>query len=309
MKYAGYLLVRLFIAPFRFLPFRLLYVLSDGMAFLLYAFGYRRKVVFSNLRRCFPEKSAHEIAAIARDSYRNLADVTLETLKSLVTPVSVILQRFEYKGIEHVNAAYQQGKSVVLAGGHCCNWEWAALGMGRNMDGLSIIIYKTLSNTHMDQWMRASRGRAENTALYPMEKTFPALKMLSEEGQRTGVILGADQSPSNPRSAHWVRFFGQETACLPGPDLIARQFDAPVFFFDIERVRRGYYVLTYTPLCTTPAATASGEITQMFMQRLEEQIRRNPGAWLWSHKRWKMTDRRMEEQREALRAAGSSPLS
>jgi KDO2-lipid IV(A) lauroyltransferase len=289
MKYVGYLLIRLLVAPFRILPFWLLYVSADVLAFLLYFFGYRKKVVFDNLRRCFPEKNDREITAIAKASYTNLADVTLESLKSLVSPVSVILKRFEFYGMEHLNAACRQSKSVVLAGGHYNNWEWAALGMVKDVEAIGVIIYKTISNPYMDAWVKASRSRSFNTKVYPMQDTFSALKTLRGNGVRTGVILGADQSPSNARSAHWVPFFGQDTACLPGPDLIARQFDAPVFFFDIQRVRRGYYTLTYSPLCLEPVKTSTGEITALFMQRLEEQIRRDPGNWLWSHRRWKMS--------------------
>ena len=54
----GYIFLRLVGELFRLVPFRVLYVLSDGLAFLLYRVaGYRKKVVFENLRRAFPGKS------------------------------------------------------------------------------------------------------------------------------------------------------------------------------------------------------------------------------------------------------------
>jgi KDO2-lipid IV(A) lauroyltransferase len=288
MKYAGYLLAKTFMLPLRWVPFWMLYALSDATAFLLYYAGYRKQVVFDNLKRCFPEKTDAEIKAIAKKSYRNLSDVTLETIKSMVTPVPVILDRVTFRNLDLINEQYDKGRSVVLAGGHYNNWEWAALGMGEGLKGLSLIIYKTLSNPYMDRWMLASRSRATNMALRPMQDTFPALAAFQREGTRTGIILGADQSPSNARTSQWVTFFGQPTACLPGPDLIARQFDSPVFFFDIQRIKRGYYVLTYTPICLNPLETAPGEITQKFMERLEMQIRQDPSNWLWSHRRWKL---------------------
>jgi len=288
MKFVGYLIARLFIGPFRWMPFRVLYALSDAVAVVLYHAGYRNAVVFDNLRRCFPGKTEREIKSIAKDSYKNLSDVTLETLKSMVTPVSVILNRFEFRNLELLNEQYDRGRSIIMAGGHYNNWEWAALGMGAGLKGLSVVIYKTLSNPYMDRWMQASRGRAENLTLRTMQETFPALSAFQRQGTLTGIVLGADQSPSNPRTAHWVTFFDQPTACLPGTDMIARQFDAAVFFFDIQRVKRGYYVLTYTPVCLNPTETTPGTITRLFMERLEAQIRQNPANWLWSHRRWKM---------------------
>ena len=64
------------VALFRLTPFPLLYLLSDGFAFLLHDLvRYRRKVVEANLERSFPEKSAAEIAGIRRAFYRNLSDI------------------------------------------------------------------------------------------------------------------------------------------------------------------------------------------------------------------------------------------
>ncbi|MCB0616984.1 MAG: hypothetical protein KDC75_26885, partial [Phaeodactylibacter sp.] len=49
------------------LPFPLLYLLSDGIYVLIYhVFGYRKQVVWSNLRNSFPEKSEAELRVIMR---------------------------------------------------------------------------------------------------------------------------------------------------------------------------------------------------------------------------------------------------
>jgi Kdo2-lipid IVA lauroyltransferase/acyltransferase len=64
MKFITYLLTRVFVELFRLLPFGAIYVLSDGISCLLYQFGYRKKVVYDNLTRCFPEKKTPEINTI-----------------------------------------------------------------------------------------------------------------------------------------------------------------------------------------------------------------------------------------------------
>lgn len=286
MHFISYLPARFFIGLLRFLPFRALYGLSDVFAFFLYQFGYRKQVVWDNLRRCFPEKSDGELRAIAKASYRNLSDITLETLKSMVTPVAVILQRVRFHNADLINEIFASGKSVILAGGHYNNWEWMALGMGRDLEGKAVIVYKTLSNPYMDRWMQTSRGRGKNILLKTMGETFTAVKEL--KGQPAMFVLGADQSPSNRRTAQWVSFFGQTTACLPGVDVIGRQFDYPVVYFEIIRNRRGYYDVYYDMLCAEPAQTQAPQITQLYMDRLTETIFKDPANWLWSHKRWKM---------------------
>ncbi|RLD31380.1 MAG: acetyltransferase, partial [Bacteroidetes bacterium] len=49
----------------------------------------------------------------------------------------------------------------------------------------------------------------------------------------------------------------------------------------------GYYVGELSLITDEAKATKEGEITEAYIQKLEEAIRRNPGIWLWSHKRWK----------------------
>ena len=68
LTYAGMWLLAL-------LPFRLLYVLSDGLYLLMrYGVHYRRKVVRTNLRNSFPEKEEKELREIERKFYHYLCD-------------------------------------------------------------------------------------------------------------------------------------------------------------------------------------------------------------------------------------------
>jgi KDO2-lipid IV(A) lauroyltransferase len=49
------------------LPLKILYVLSDFIFFILYYIaGYRKKVVFENIKNSFPEKSDEEIKKISK---------------------------------------------------------------------------------------------------------------------------------------------------------------------------------------------------------------------------------------------------
>jgi len=58
------------------LPLRVLYVLSDFVYFLLYyVFGYRKKVVMSNLLQAFPEKTHEEIKQAIFDAGPFRADI------------------------------------------------------------------------------------------------------------------------------------------------------------------------------------------------------------------------------------------
>ena len=67
------------------LPWRVMYLISDVIAFILnHVVGYRKKVVIANLQIAFPEKSQKERASIVKQFYRQFTDNFIEVIKSLI---------------------------------------------------------------------------------------------------------------------------------------------------------------------------------------------------------------------------------
>jgi len=82
------------------LPFRILYSISDFMYFITYhIIGYRKKIVFTNLKLVFPEKSTKELRKISKKSYQHLIDVFMEMIKSFTISEKEINKRYTYKNI------------------------------------------------------------------------------------------------------------------------------------------------------------------------------------------------------------------
>jgi len=53
------------------LPYWFLYLISDGLYYILYyIIGYRKGIVFQNLENAFPEKTEAERLVIAKKFYR-----------------------------------------------------------------------------------------------------------------------------------------------------------------------------------------------------------------------------------------------
>jgi len=286
MAYFAYLITRGFVGLFGLLPFPALYTLSNLLAAVFIRFGYRNNVMFGNLRRCFPELSDAELNQIAKASYRNLCDVTLESVKGVTLPRSEIQKRYQCVGHERPNTHLKNGKPILMVGGHVNNWEWGVLTIADGFEGTSYGVYKPLSNKYINNWYTDARNRDPKMVLTPMRETFAAVK--ANLNKPAVFVLVADQSPSNRESAQWVDFFGQPTACAPGPDVIARTNNMPVFMYHTQRISRGYYKMEFTPLHENPAELPVGGVTRLFMQALEKDIREQPGNWLWSHKRWKI---------------------
>lgn len=286
MQWFGYLSLRFVSGLFRLLPFRLLYVFSDGLAFLLHrVIGYRRQVALESLKRSFPEKTAAEIQAILRKFYRNLTDITLETIKSNTMSLAEIERRCPVRNPERINQYLDAGQSIILTGAHFNNWEWAGFTIPMHTHGTTTTAYKPLTNKLIDNFINQNRARA-GMQMVSMEELFGAMRR--QRSEPSVYILVADQSPTSRKSAHWVNFLGQTTACLPGTDVLARKFGHPVLHFHVRRLRRGFYEVEYRDIWLQPAVAADGDVTRAYTALLEANIRAQPDGWLWSHRRWKM---------------------
>lgn len=271
---------------FRFVPYPLLYLFSDFLVIILRdVAGYRKRVILDNLSASFPEKSTSEINKIARDTYRNLTDIILETVKSFTTPVPALQRRCVFINPELVIGVLNEGKSVILTGSHTCNWEYAATMLPTTLPVPVFAAYKPLTSKPTEKYLNQKRSRGGMIPV-PMESMMAELRR--NQSRPTATILISDQSPGSRKRAQWINFLGRETACLPGADIISRMFGYPVINYRITRVRRGYYEVTFIPVCMNPSEAAEGEITSRYYALLEQEIRENPGNWLWSHKRWKM---------------------
>ena len=279
------ILYHLVIKPISLLPYPLLYGFSDFFFIVFYYLvGYRKKVVTSNLRRSFPEKSEAEIKQIRRKFYRHFCDIVFESLKNFSIKPQDAQARMKQVGAEIFDKYYKQGKSVILCGGHMGNWELWAVASPAHFKHELVAIYKRLSNAFFDDKMRESRGRF-GLKMVPTREIGNYLK--DNPNNLTVTVFGFDQSPSNPEKCVWVNFLNQETAALFGAEKYAQQYNSPIVFGHLRKIKRGYYEVEYTLVTEEPLKTEFGEITQKLHTILEADIRKNPEIWLWSHKRWK----------------------
>ena len=108
------------------LPLSVLYVFASFLYVVVYYLvGYRKKVVFDNLQKSFPEKSIREIKAIQKRFYKNLADVIVEILKTNSISEKEMAKRVVIKNPEVIEDIVTGDEQSILGlTGHICNWEW-----------------------------------------------------------------------------------------------------------------------------------------------------------------------------------------
>ncbi len=285
MKYIQYCFFRLTVGFFALLPFSLLYRLSDLLATLMGSIiGYRSAVIEGNLKRSFPEKSAEQLGEIKKKFYRNLCDISLEAIKGFSLSREEILRRYRFHNAELMQQLHDSGQSFIAVAGHFTNWEWGTICGGLQFPHHPYGFYKPLVNKYIDRYLREHRARfrmelvsmADTVECFARSQTAP-----------TVYIMVADQSPSNASKSYWIRFLNQDTACLHGPEKHARARQLPVYYIDIQRTSRGFYEFGISLVSQKHEQLQEGELTALFMKKLEQQIVKQPHNWLWSHRRWK----------------------
>ena len=267
------------------LPFRLIYLIADGIYILLYyVTRYRRKVVDENLLNAFPEKSVKERETIRKEYYHFLADLMMESIKLLTISEKEVMKRVAVPNPELIKDAFNNGQSVIGILGHYGNWEMGALRFSQLFNEKRIIVYKPLSNNFFNNACIKMRSRFGAT-LIDMKSTVR--KLIEYRNERTVTVLVGDQTPAKSEIQYFTKFLNQPTAVFLGAEKLAKLTNSVVVFCDIRRIKRGYYKCSFVPMFGQPKTTADYEITNTHVDYLEKVIQNEPQYWLWSHRRWK----------------------
>ena len=271
------------------LPLRVLYVLSDFIFFLnYYIIGYRRKVVLENLSRSFPEKSEKEIKAIAKKFYLNFSDYIVETLKSFTISDQELHKRLEHVNLEIFETSKQQEKNVMLLSGHVFNWEWFnSLGTLVPQEKC-IPIYRKIQNPFWEEKIRKIRGKYGNEAV-EAEQVMKHIFRNPNDGNSVYMFV-ADQTPHVSMVNYGLEFLHQKTPVFIGYDKLSGRMNVTFAYCEMEKIKRGYYRVTYHEILPDEEQFAPYEVVKKFHKQLEATIQKRPDNWLWSHKRWKYQD-------------------
>lgn len=269
-----------------YLPFWVLYILSDLFAFLLlHVIKYRKKVIVTNLRNAFPEKSEAEISGIVKKFYHYFADITMETLKGYSMSWKSITRRITFMGAEKMNAWYDKGISILLLGMHYNNWEWGTISQNVIKHPCLLIYNPLRDNPGFEKYLIGIRERWGIKSI-PVHKSARTALEFNQQGIPVVLILGADQRPPTI-TPFWTIFLNQEACFNSGPVKIARKSNQPVFFYLTRKIKRGHYENSFIPLIENPGEMKEEEILLTYVRTMEKYIREEPAYYLWSHKRWK----------------------
>lgn len=249
--------------------------------FLYFGFRYRKKIVFENLKECFPNQPNK---GIAKKYYWHLAKLIVDTIKFGWIPIKEIVAKIKIVNPEIIDELLRDGKGFILMMGHYGNWEYAGASLSIYTQKRMAAVYKPLKNKFFDKILVNSRKRF-GSDLFPIHDFR---KFLEYKKKGMGIIVIADQSPTSKHQFTWINFLNRPTAFHSGPEKFAQKLDMPVIYGDLQEINDNQHELKLEWIEKNPSQSQDGEITKIFASKLESNILRNPHVWVWSHKRWKL---------------------
>ena len=279
-----------------FVPLRVCYRLADvcGMGAVRFL-GIRRTVMLENLRAAFgKEKSESELHRIAEASMQNLLKLALEFIRTpqVSKDPAPYIEPPDMSPL--LDAVTKHGNFIAVVS-HFGNWEWLAIPL-KPLGLFTHAVGRPLKNPYLYRYIRNTRETANLKNIDKAGAVRASISILKKKG-----ILAVLIDQHETRGAVWVDFFGRKASTSTLPAMLALKYGCPVLPAFFYRNENGCSKILYGPVFPL---IRTGRLkkdllanTQQYVSKIEEEIRKRPGDWLWAHRRW----RPPEEGRVPLR--------
>jgi lauroyl/myristoyl acyltransferase len=243
-----------------------------------------RRVVWRNLKFCYPEWSSREVVQFSKRVYQNLGVVVLEMLQTAALRPDELLQRVEVIDSEHLLGALAEKRGVVVVAGHTGGWEMAMLAVAAGFQVSATVVSR---DDPLNRFSDSVRRRFGINTVYK-KGAFPAMMQALRQGQV--VVITVDMSRGKDEVE--VQFFGKRATMTISAALLALRCRCAVVPALCHRRPDGGLALRLGPAFKVER---TGDVradlqagSQRMTDAIEEAIRQYPEQWLWHQKRWKV---------------------
>lgn len=283
-----YLIARLLLKTFELLPLRLAVRLGGWLAGLVYYVpGKLRRVGERNLQLAFPELSDDERRALLKKCFTSLGRLFGAFSHFSSKNQAELKAILRCEGLEHLEAAEQRGRGVIMFTGHVGAWEFSAFGLSLWGHPLSFLV-RRIDNPKIEALVEHRRGLFGNRTI---DKRFAAREMLQllRSGRALGILVDLN---TLDREGLFVDFFDVPASTTFMVAKLALRTGAPVLpvFAPWDSKEQRFILRIEEPLkfeSTGNEADDIQKLTQQYTKVVENYVRRYPDQWLWIHRRWK----------------------
>ncbi len=263
--------------------------------FLFRFLPLRKQVVMKNIQLAFNHLSEKEQTRFAKAFYSHLAKLIKEFFLIGWYQKKGEYQHVELRGVEHLLAAHQKDKGVILLVGHLGNWEFAPiLGLPalKSLREQFWIVRRPIRN----KWLENIFFQRLQNAGIKVVSSLRLIKMLPSILDKKGIILYAFDQHADVKTKHGiaVNFFGLKAGTYKSVAIFAHKKKAPIIPTAFYRLPNGKHVLEFFPELewqhSENIKQSVYENTRIYNQAMETMILAHPEQWYWVHRRWKFSD-------------------
>jgi len=248
----------------------------------------RHRLMLTNLRNAFPEKSDAEIETIAAASWGNMGRLAAEYvfLDRLFDfdPFRPAPGRVEVEGIPIFLDLRDNPRPFIVFTGHTANFE--LLPVAGAAFGLHVtVLFRPPNNPYVAQKVFDFRSSRMGKLVPSHAGSSFALARQLEAGAGVGVLV--DQKFGKGLKTN---FFGRPVKTNPLLPKLVRQFNCEVYPARCIRLPGNRYRLEIEPRMELPRDAAGNldlaATAQKMNDKVESWVREHPEQWLWYHDRW-----------------------
>ena len=284
----GYYIVKLFsklmcVAP---LWLRNWFASFIGSTAVLVVPKWRMDMAKANIKECLGVDDARA-RQIAEDSLHRFGRMVVEVMRFPLLNPGNIDKLVNVEGLEHLEAAYQENKGVIMATGHYGNWE--LLGGTVALHGYPMLsITRKQNNGAMDRAINEFRQMVGQKVTYNRGgHSILAISRMLKERNLLGVLYDQDTNDDGVE----LDIFGKPSVVPLGPAALSRIYGSPILPIFMHNNEDGTCTAKiYPPLYTPKTADKQQDFESTARQLitiLEHEIIDHPEMWFWVHDRWK----------------------
>jgi len=262
---------------------------AKWLANIVYAVDRKhRERALGNLRRSFPDMPEAQRQLMARRSMQQLFMLFIEVLfTTRLIRIDTWADYCELNNFQEVlNLLLKRRQGLIMLTGHYGNWEILGYVLA-TLGFQSTAIARPLDNVYVNDWLMGVRENMGQKIISKKGATDEVTKVLDGFGT-VGFI--ADQN-AGPKGI-FVDFFGRKASTYKSIGLLAMQYKVPVVIGCARRKNDRFQFILEAQDIIYPEDWANETdplryITQRYTKGIEDFIIKDPGQYLWVHRRWK----------------------
>lgn len=251
----------------------------------------RKRMVLSNLKHAFPNKSDDWYKNICQENFSRLIELGLLSITCGYLPKSRLREDFIISGSNRsvIKQIISGEKGGIILLPHVTLMEAMTFlqDLLPEMDLPDIgVIYRPFSNKSLEEFIRQVREEDGMRLLSRKRGFFDAMRILRAGGI---VAMLFDQNAGD--GGYLMNFFGRMVSSTDLPALLYEKFHVPVYFLYPRRI--GFWKASISVQKLNFDANDPKTILFAANKHLEDILKSSDDScadWLWAHDRWKIAN-------------------